>query len=83
MIPVTIYRDRWYRGQGSGASKLLRYDGRMCCVGFMCLAGGATEEDILEKLTVVGFNVEPQGRFRTNLPALALFLGTAHSEAAM
>lgn len=47
-MKVEIKRDRWLRGEGSQYSWLLESETRhMCCLGFMCLAFGFTEEDIL------------------------------------
>ena len=39
-IRVTVDRRTWYRGRGNRESKLLRKDGRMCCVGFLCKVMG-------------------------------------------
>jgi len=30
----TVDREKWYRGKGETGSKLVRRDGRMCCMGF-------------------------------------------------
>jgi hypothetical protein len=47
MIKVTVDRGRWLRGVGSETSMLLREsDGRMCCLGFVALALGKTEDQI-------------------------------------
>lgn len=44
---LTIDRTKWLRGEGSRPSKLLRpEDGKMCCVGFYCLANGIPEAKI-------------------------------------
>lgn len=46
-----VDRQRWFRGQGAGESALMRHqeDGKMCCMGFVCLAHGYEQEDILHK----------------------------------
>lgn len=38
---------RWYRGQGTEHSKLLRDDGTMCCLGFECRRRRVPKKDIL------------------------------------
>lgn len=49
-VKVTVERSRWLRGEGSTASALLREkDGKMCCLGFVCLALGRTEDQIRDK----------------------------------
>lgn len=51
-MKFTIDRTRWLRGEGSDVSKLLRpSDGKMCCVGFFCLAQGLSEDTINDKPT--------------------------------
>jgi hypothetical protein len=48
LIPLTIDRKLWLRGEGSCFSKLLRgFDGKMCCLGFASLALGEIRENIL------------------------------------
>lgn len=42
----TIDRKSWYRGNGPAVSKLLREDGKMCCVGFFAKACGFSDSDI-------------------------------------
>ena len=49
-IKLTIDRQKWYRGKIQG-SMLLRDDGRMCCLGFACLAKGVPREQILHRGT--------------------------------
>lgn len=45
---VTIDRSRWLHGEGGRASSLQRAtDGKRCCIGFVCLAFGAKEVDIV------------------------------------
>lgn len=46
MLNVTIDRNLWLRGEGDRGSCLLAPDGRMCCLGFACLAAGETKEAI-------------------------------------
>lgn len=47
---LVIDRQKWLRGEGDSLSRLLRSsDGKMCCVGFFCLACGLTERDIRDK----------------------------------
>lgn len=49
MQKVIVERSYWLRGEGEENSKLLRTeDGKMCCLGFVCLAFGKTEDDIAE-----------------------------------
>ena len=53
MLNVVIDRQRWLRGEGNDSSYLLRRsDARMCCMGFACLADGATEDMITGQTTV-------------------------------
>lgn len=40
-MKLVIDRTMWLRGEGADCSKLLRSsDGKMCCLGFLCLAHG-------------------------------------------
>lgn len=49
MKKVIVERSKWLRGEGEENSKLLRTeDGKMCCLGFVCLAFGKTEDDIAD-----------------------------------
>lgn len=49
---LIIDRTLWLRGEGSGDSYLLRErDGKMCCLGFYCVAHGLSTEDIADKST--------------------------------
>jgi hypothetical protein len=46
---LTINRSRWARttvGQRKGFSELLNSDNNMCCLGFACIALGASPEEI-------------------------------------
>lgn len=46
-MKFVIDRKTWWRGQGSGGSRLLRScDGMMCCIGSVCLQLGSKQEDI-------------------------------------
>lgn len=45
---VTVRVKDWHRGKGGDESRLLTKRGKMCCLGFECLARGFTEEDIRE-----------------------------------
>ena len=46
-MKVTIDRSKWLRGEGEDKSYLLRAtDGKMCCLGFLGLACGLTEDEI-------------------------------------
>lgn len=49
LVTVVVDRSRWYRGQSSKDSRLLREDGQMCCLGFACLALGASRDDIFNR----------------------------------
>jgi hypothetical protein len=51
-MKLTIDRKRWLRGESSADSRLLRTsDMKMCCLGFLCLATGLTEDDIRQVAT--------------------------------
>lgn len=42
-----VKRPQWLRGEGPGSSALLRrLDGKMCCLGFYCLAAGCSRDQI-------------------------------------
>jgi len=44
----TVDRATWLRGEGSAQSSLLReQDGKMCCLGFLCLAQGVQRRCLL------------------------------------
>lgn len=46
-MKVIVDRSRWLRGEGGECSSLQRdCDGKRCCLGFACLAAGATEDQI-------------------------------------
>jgi hypothetical protein len=46
-MKLIIDRNKWLRGEGFEASKLLRpADGKMCCLGMLALQSGATEDQI-------------------------------------
>ena len=60
MLKVIV--DRKGRLRGKGPSELRsQYTGKMCCVGFACLAAGMSESDIAGKLTVIPANFERVG----------------------
>lgn len=48
MIDVLIERSRWstFEATGRNGGLLNLISGKMCCMGFMCLAAGCTEEEI-------------------------------------
>lgn len=49
MLNVVVKRSKWLRGEGSDRSRLLRpSDGKMCCLGFVCLVAGATPDKICD-----------------------------------
>ena len=49
-MKLVIDRKRWLRGESALQSSLLRRkDKKMCCFGFLALACGAEESEILEK----------------------------------
>lgn len=50
-IKFTVKRSSWFRGKGAEDSRLLRKDGKMCCLGFLALSCGFIEEEILQKPT--------------------------------
>lgn len=44
----TVSRERWLRGEGPNESRLLRgRDNKMCCLGFLAIACGYTEMEIM------------------------------------
>jgi hypothetical protein len=48
-MELVIDRSKWLRGEGGTQSYLMRrYDGKMCCLGFYCLACGLTERQIID-----------------------------------
>ncbi len=48
-MEFTVDRKTWYRGKGGMFSKLLKEDGRKCCLGFLAKAYGYEDSDILNK----------------------------------
>jgi hypothetical protein len=46
LIPLTIDRKKWVRGDIGGESRLLNKQGNMCCLGFACKALGFRESAI-------------------------------------
>src|SRR6478736_6393894 len=45
-LEVVIDRAKWHRGKGGPGSKLITFDGKMCCLGFDALACGLKHDDI-------------------------------------
>jgi hypothetical protein len=49
-MKFTVNRSTWLRGEGYEHSALLRQvDGKMCCLGFFCLASGLKPYDIINR----------------------------------
>ena len=46
-MKFTVDRAKWYRGQGSKTSKLLRPDGTRCCIGHVGKQLGIPDEALL------------------------------------
>lgn len=46
MTRIEISRARWGRGQSTGSALKRVDDGKMCCLGFVCLAAGIPEENL-------------------------------------
>lgn len=57
-LKVTVDRSRWFRGQGGEKSRLLMASGKMCCLGFACIAAGHTSDEIMEVATPNGLERE-------------------------
>lgn len=75
----TVSRSTWYRGEGSTYSRLLRSDGKMCCVGFLCKAMGMTDKDIMDKPEVKDTEVAmPNGRLLHYTEAFSPLAESAH-----
>lgn len=61
-MKFTIYREQWFRGQGSLLSKLWRQrDDKKCCLGFFAEALGYTKEDLCEKPTPLDVDSNNRG----------------------
>lgn len=43
---LVIDRKQWYRGNSAGSRLRRQSDGKMCCLGFFCLAGGLSAEEL-------------------------------------
>lgn len=57
-MKFTIHRSKWLRGEGGAKSRLLRpEDGKMCCVGQICLQLGVPEEKIRDQGSVYSAGV--------------------------
>lgn len=52
MATFTVKRSEWYRGKGDEESKLLREDGKRCCIGFVGQQCGFADERLLGISTV-------------------------------
>lgn len=65
MKKLVIDRSKWFRGNGPGASRLLRPDEQRCCLGFdMSQVGGVGDDLLLHKeypYTVIGTYPELNG----------------------
>lgn len=49
-MKLVIDRQKWLRGEGSSNSYLLRgKDRKMCCLGFLALQCGYTQDEIIHK----------------------------------
>lgn len=46
LLKVVVDRREWFRGRGGDFSNLLTISGRMCCIGFACLAAGIPKNRI-------------------------------------
>lgn len=55
MIQVIVDRKTWYRGKGGTQSRLVRpFDNKKCCIGFLGLALGLTEEEMNDEPDLTG-----------------------------
>jgi hypothetical protein len=63
-MKLTIERDKWQRGE-VGAKLLSPETGKMCCLGFYCLAIGMTPEQIVGQGTpwCVSESLPPEGQW--------------------
>ena len=50
-MDLVIDRTIWLRGEGAKASRLLRNDGKMCCVGIYLEACGVPRGELLDRST--------------------------------
>jgi hypothetical protein len=57
MIKVTVDRAKWYRGEGPDLSRLLRGDGKMCCIGFLGKAMGIPDDAMIGVETLYGTTI--------------------------
>lgn len=57
LIPLTIDRAKWVRGNIGGDSALLNQKGNMCCLGFACRASGFAAKTIDQVGTPGGLTV--------------------------
>jgi hypothetical protein len=51
-MKFVVDRRTWYRGNGSGESKLLRTDGMRCCIGFVGKQCGIPDVELMDRITV-------------------------------
>lgn len=56
MATYTVKRSEWFRGHGSSESKLLRADGKRCCIGFVGAQLGIQDENLLGTPDVCSIN---------------------------
>lgn len=85
MTDVVIDRKQWYRGQGDTNSCLLiprgkADEGKMCCLGSVCLAAGLTKADIRGKRTPESLGPDAQVRVLTLFEAFEHCPGNYMSE---
>lgn len=52
MAHFIVDRSKWYRGQGSTNSKLLREDGTRCCIGFVGNQCGIEDANLLNRASI-------------------------------
>ena len=47
MLNVAVDRNTWHRGKGLKGSRLLRPDGKKCCIGFLGIELGVCKKELL------------------------------------
>lgn len=62
-MKFTVKRSEWYRGQGSLESKLLRKDGKRCCIGFVGQQCGVADSSMLDISSVALLSEEARNLF--------------------
>ena|SRR5271154_1987156 len=55
----TIIRSKWARGCENGQSKLLNYEGNMCCLGQYLKSCGATDDMLLNNAEPSDLDINP------------------------